>query len=1249
MKNSILFSFLFFFLFGAWQSSSAFTPEVSSYTTSALVCSTPTWPITNSVTQTTATFSWDPVAGAVSYSLQTRLPGGTWYTAPGSPFTSTTVTVSGFNPGTTYEWHVKANCSNGEYSNWTTPISFTTLGSAACNAPNWLNTTNITSTTATWQWASVSGAVSYSIQWRYAGGTWYNLSGGPWTNTWINVGGLQPATTYEWRVRSNCAYGAVSEWSYPTSFTTLGYSCSTPTWPITTNVTQSTATFSWDPVPGAVSYSVQTRLPGGTWYNAPGNPFYSTTVTIGGFTPGTTYEWRVRTCCGGGQYSNWTYPVTFTTLNGTYCNTPAWLYTTNITQNSATLDWETVSGATSYSVQWRNPGGAWNNLSGGPFYSSWASFNGLTPATTYEWRVRSNCTNGGYSEWSYIVSFTTLGYSCYTPTWPITTNVTQNSASFSWDQVSGAQGYTVQVRLLNGTWYDISGNPFYNTYASVYGLNPNTTYQWRVRANCGGGQYSNWTNPITFTTLGSSYCYAPNWLYTTGITQTSATLDWGGVSGAVSYNIQWRYPGGTWYNIPGGPFTQSWYNWNELTPCTTYEWRVQTNCTNGGVSAWSYSISFTTQCYSCNTPTWPITTNVTQTSASFSWDPVSGAQSYTVQVRLTNGTWYDIQGNPFYNTYATVNGLDPNTSYQWRVRANCGGGSYSNWTYPVNFTTLGMSCYAPNALYTTYITQTSATLDWSDVNGAQSYDLQWRYPGGTWYDVPGGPFTQSWHTISGLTPCTAYEWRVRSNCYGGTSSAWSYIAYFTTLCSSCNTPTWPITTNVTQTSASFSWDPVAGAQGYTVQVRLANGTWYDIQGNPFSNTYATVYGLEPNTNYEWRVRANCGGGQYSNWTYPISFTTSGGSCNAPTGLTTTNITQTTATWSWSPVSGAISYSVQWRYPGDVWHNLSGGPWTNTSLNVGGLYPNTTYDWRVRSNCANGMTSAWSDFTTFTTPGYSCGTPTWPITTNVTQTSATFSWDPVSGAVNYTVQTRLLNGTWYDTPGSPYSGTTATVNGLTPNTTYQWRVRANCGGGNYSAWTTAITFTTGSSGGGSGSDECSTAIMLSVNSTCMPITGSNIGATPSMPAPVGGCYSTGYKDVWFKFNMPNVNNSSVTIRTTAGSLTDGVMEVYTGADCAILSYITCEDDNNNGNGSQMPVINLTGSPNAPIWVRFWGYSGTTGTFNICVFDYISVNLAGNDDGSIIDIAGEPLTPLENGSDLKITDGIAPGLHIAPNPV
>jgi len=1072
MKKSTLFSpmlvFLSFcfvsFTHAANTASTAIsktelTADANSNTTVS-VCYMPSWTATSNITSTSATFSWAGVPGAVSYDVQTRLPNGTWYDTPGSPYNSTSATVNGFNPNTTYEWRVRTNCSYWDYSSWTQPITFTTLGSS-CDPPSWLDAVYVTENWASLQWSAIPGAVSYSVEWRIAGGVWTNMPGSPFVDHFVELGGLQPCTTYEWKVRTNCGGGMSSAWSYTASFTTLCSGCNTPTWPTTINVTASTATVHWDPVSGAASYSVQIRLPGGSWAFVAGSPFYNNTVTISGLNSNTTYEWRVRANCYGGAYSNWTYPVTFTTL-GYSCYAPTWLGTGNITQTSATFDWDDVPGAVSYTVQWRYAGGTWYTLGGGPFYVSWVSVTGLQPGTNYEWRVRTNCNSWNYSDWSYPAYFTTLGaYNCYAPSWTSTINVSSNAATFSWSSVPGAQSYTVQIRELNGTWINVPGSPTSYTTITAYGLYPNTTYQWRVRTNCNSWQYSDWTLPLTFTTTGGE-CQAPEWLYTSNITQTSATLDWDDVAGAISYSVEWRVAGsGNWYAL--GTFYNSWTNIGSLQPGTTYEWRVRSCCGYGSYSPWSYIAWFTTLAgYSCNTPTWPTTQSVTATTATVHWDVVYGAVSYTVQYRLPYGTWYDAPGNPFYNNTVTIINLSPNTTYEWRVRANCGNWQYSNWTIPITFTTS----------------------------------------------------------------------------YG----------------SSCDTPTWPVTLSVTCTSATVDWDVMYGAVSYTVQYRLPYGTWYDAPGSPFSSSMATITGLSQSTTYEWRVRSNCGNWQYSAWTSPVTFTT--------------------------------------------------------------------------SSCA------------------SCGATSWLNTSNVTSNSAVLEWGPVPGAVNYAVEYRVVGGNWYPVPGSPFTATWVNLTGLSPSTNYEWHVKTYCTG-TWSGWSISAFFTTLATGGGGGNnDDCASATPLSVGSSCQYTPGSNINASPSSPPPQGPCYSGGYKDVWFTFTMPGGNNPQVTIRTTAGSLTDAVMEVYTGSSCSSLSYIACEDDNNNGNGSTMPVISIQGYSGQTIWVRIWGYNGSSGTFNICVFNYLSNNYS-------VPVDNEVNIPdqLERGTVVHETsiDQDAPSvLHVMPNP-
>lgn len=1023
--------------------------------------------------------------------------------------------------------------------------------------------------------------------------------------------------------------------------------CNTPANLFTDNITETSATFDWSVVYGAVSYSVQTRLPNGTWYFVPGSPFMNTYTTVNWFDPNTTYEWRVRANCNYGETSNWSYPVSFTTQGYYSCQAPGWLETENITQTSAIWDWDPVYGAQNYSVQWRYAGGTWYNLGGGPFNGTQVNVGGLNPGTAYEWRVRSNCGYNNYSPWSYPASFTTLGAYCSVPYNLYTSNITDNSATFNWGSSQGAQSYSVQYRLPGGTWYNVYGSPFTGNWTTQTGLNSNTTYEWRIRANCSYNESSDWSYPIPFTTTGGYYCNAPSWLGANYITQTSASLDWNNVNGAYQYIVEYRVAGGTWYTAPGSPFINSWAELTGLQPGTYYEWRVKTVCNNWQTSAWSYTSAFTTQGYSCGAPVSTYTTNVTESSATFSWSAVPGAQSYSVQIRTPYGQWNYINGSPFNGTSATAYNLAPNTTYEWRVRANCAYGQYGYWTPGILFTTGGSSyCHVPQWLNTTNITATTATLDWENVSGAQNYSVQWRYPGGAWNNLGGGPFYYSNVTISGLQPGTAYEWRVRSNCGYNSFSDWSSAAYFTTLNTSCSTPSGLYTSNITESSATFSWNPVPGAQSYSVQYRTQGGAWYYLPNSPFYGTSVTANGFYANTTYEWRVRANCGYGYSSYWSSGVIFTTGGSSyCGAPQYLYTANVTQTTALLDWYSASGAQSYTVEWRQAGGTWFTLA--TTSNTWADLVGLQPSTTYEWRVRSNCYGGNQSNWSYSVTFTTQnGGSCNAATNLQTSNITGNAATFSWDAVPGAQSYSVQWRLPNGSWNFAPGSPFTGTSVTVTIFYPNTTYEWRVRTNCGYSQYSAWTTPVSFTTTGGSGGGSNDNCSGATELTVGTTCVSVEASTINATPSSPAPQGGCNSSNYKDIWFKFTMPSGASPVATIRTTAGTLADVVMEVYVGNSCGSLAFLNCEDNNSNGNGSNMPVITVEAAAGVTVWVRVWGLNGATGTFSICVFDSASVDYTGGNnadnaphDGNIID----EVQAVDNGS-----EEILNTYTVSPNP-
>lgn len=158
------------------------------------------------------------------------------------------------------------------------------------------------------------------------------------------------------------------------------------------------------------------------------------------------------------------------------------------------------------------------------------------------------------------------------------------------------------------------------------------------------------------------------------------------------------------------------------------------------------------------------------------------------------------------------------------------------------------------------------------------------------------------------------------------------------------------------------------------------------------------------------------------------------------------------------------------------------------------------------------------------------------------------------------------------------------------------------------------------------DEPCNAITITPSISGSFITGSTINATTTTTPTTATSCATAANDVWYKFVIPS--SGSFTIVTKAGSMTNAVIGVYAG-NCSTLSGGTsslCKD--NNTNGTKMPVMPLTSTKAGSIlYIRVWGYGGTTGTFTIGVLNYYSTttyNLTENtNDNNLSEIGSEPV--------------------------
>jgi len=154
-----------------------------------------------------------------------------------------------------------------------------------------------------------------------------------------------------------------------------------------------------------------------------------------------------------------------------------------------------------------------------------------------------------------------------------------NTATVSWNAVANAVSYAVDYKLnSSGTWTSFSTAQT-GTSASLTGLTQGSLYDWRVKATCASGS-GNFV-AAQFTTTAPFICNAPAGLASSAITSSSATVSWGAVSGAVSYDVDYKLASsGTWINSITGTASTS-RTITGLTAASLYDWRVRTNCSAG--------------------------------------------------------------------------------------------------------------------------------------------------------------------------------------------------------------------------------------------------------------------------------------------------------------------------------------------------------------------------------------------------------------------------------------------------------------------------------------------------------------------------------------------------------------------------------------------------------------------------------------------------------------------------------------------
>ncbi len=181
-------------------------------------------------------------------------------------------------------------------------------------------------------------------------------------------------------------------------------------------------------------------------------------------------------------------------------------------------------------------------------------------------------------------------------------------------------------------------------------------------------------------------------------------------------------------------------------------------------------------------------------------------------------------------------------------------------------------------------------------------------------------------------------------------------------------------------------------------------------------------------------------------------------CFEPTDVEANNIGPNSAKIEWDPGS-ETAFEVEYGLSG---FNIGTGTRMQTSqvsLFIDGLTELTTYDAYVRSNCGSDGFSNYNSVT-FTTlePVNPCNTPTDLFLIEVTANTVEFGWQP-NGETAFVVEygpSGFQVGTGTEVATSDFS---IVIDGLSPSTTYEFYVRANCGLNGLSEYSEQLVVTT----------------------------------------------------------------------------------------------------------------------------------------------------------------------------------------------
>jgi hypothetical protein len=884
-------------------------------------------------------------------------------------------------------------------------------------------------------------------------------------------------------------------------------SCNAPNSLVNTNVGSTTADFSWvenaiQPQNGYEYYNTTsttppspTETPTGTTANG------VTTLSLSSLTSATTYYFWVRGNCGASDKSIWVGPLIYTTTCVPYLapfneNFDGLALVTPYTDLPNC--WEPQTGPDYWDVT--------NDiLNAGNTYSPDVGDH-TTGSSNYMW-IDSSSDITANEMVSPLIDLSNLT-APYVGFWYLSQN-TNNSIlhSIALDVWDGTSWLNIVTQSSNfPTWVQVAG-AVPSTVPTI------TKFRIHAIANPSGTTSDYFYNDLgvdDFFVIETPPCPLPNNQTVSNVTATEAVLGWTENGSATTWNIEYGVQGftpGTGSTIVSG-VTSNPYTLTSLMPATAYEYYVQSDCgATNGVSTWTGPFAFITECVEVDnfvenfdtTPTgsgnlpicWSkvgtsnnvyvntgsnapmspanrLYMNISTTTTAFAvMPPVSNLQANTHRLRFktyctsankvlsvgyftTPGdetTYVEIE--PFQLPSTALSSTQEFTVVPMNIPVGVNqlvfnlvaGATTTAYIDDVKWE-VNSSCVEPSDLTASAITNNGATLGWTNGGPETMWDIEYGLSGfalGSGTMVNG--ITTNPHILSGLTSNTEYEFYVRGVCTGPENSSWSGPFLFKTQCDEVTEFTEDFEGYATGTA-----NPLPDCWG---EVNIGTGNSYITTGanapmSPSNRLYMTANGatptetcavLPPVSNLQantHRLKFKAYSSSGTDRFLSVGYMTDPSDINSFIQIQEVNIPGTT-------LATTLEFII-----------------------VPGILPTGVKHLAIKNpGHPSGTTIAYVDDVIWEAIP-ACPGPTFLSATNVLSTSAELSWTEMGSATLWNVEYGPVGYT-QGTGGTLVSGVNTnpySLTGLTPSTSYDYYVQADCGGTSGSSiWIGPFTFTT----------------------------------------------------------------------------------------------------------------------------------------------------------------------------------------------